>query len=120
MEGIDWTAVAAIAAVASLAGHLVMGGLLWRMRGEFATRRDAGETTARLNRHNERIVALESRIAALPTEKSLHELAIMMERLSGELKVAIERISGVQGDLDRIEQTLERHEDILSQAARQA
>lgn len=119
---IDWNAVSAITGVLQILGALVLAAIFWRMKGEFAskkeTERERESVRERLDNHGTRLTRLETSIDNLPTGKDLHALGTSMERLSGEIRVAVERVSGVKEDLGRMEKTLMRHEDILSEAAR--
>lgn len=51
---------------------------------------------SRLERGEERFLALDSRIGQLPTEKSISDLALQLERVSGDVRVAIEQVGGVR------------------------
>lgn len=118
MQSVNWAAVIAIVGVLNLGGAVGMSALLWRMRGEFATRPDVKALSERLDSHHERISDIESHLKILPTGEAIHSLAVSIERLRGDINVVGERLSGFKDDIDRVEGTLTRHEDILSEAAR--
>lgn len=118
MAGFEWSTIYYAAATISLVAGIVMTLVTLRLRKEFASKEEVDKLDARLNRHHERMVALETIVQHLPSEKGFHELALAMKALGGDLGIASERITGVMRDLGRIEATITRHEDILSNAAR--
>lgn len=119
MGEINWPAVMVAIALINLIGGVLLAALLWRARGEFATKAELAKASERLDRHNERLVGVEAVLQHMPTKNSFHELAIAMKGLEGELGKAVVHIGGVTQDLTRIESTIRRHEDILSSAARE-
>lgn len=115
---IPWSTIYyALSAVALLTG-IIMTLLTQRLKRDFASKEELVDVKARLDRQHERMVAIETIVQHLPNEKGFHELALAMKALGGDLGVASERITGVMRDLGRIEATITRHEDILSNAAR--
>lgn len=117
---LDWNIVVAVVGILNLVGALLFGALIWRMRGEFVGKDDHETLRQRVDSHEIKLAKLETRTQRMPTSADLHALAVAMERLGGEIGVAVERISGVKEDIDRIEETMNRHDDILSHAARGA
>lgn len=112
-----------VIALVAVLNFLMMFGtaaLMWRMRGEFVTRKEFDALSDRMNRMHDRHLKLEGIIEHLPTQKGFHELAIAMERLSGNLNVAVERITSIKEGQGDVKETLERHEDILAALAREA
>lgn len=64
------------------------------------------------------IAAMATVVSGLPSAQGLHELALSIERLRGDLKAA-EAARNAQTDYFRsIDEMLQRHDDILSEAAR--
>ena len=63
----------------------------------------------------ERVTTLEAQLRETPTSKSLHEVALGLERLSGDLKVVVERTDGMKGLFDLQQSVVVRLEDYLKQ-----
>lgn len=57
-----------------------------------------------------RLVELETKVAALPTHKAVHELAISIEHLAGEVKALNARQDGMVKIVERLETITERQE----------
>lgn len=106
----------------------VVGWLWWALRREFATKDDVrialteirqsigDQITARAvqdARLSGRIDLLEQRVAALPVQADLHQIATLLARLD-------ERMVSLQTTLTGLVHQVERHETILADAARDA
>lgn len=60
-----------------------------------------------------RVGQIETCLASVPSESALHELALSITGLRGDLKVAVEKIDGLGKVVSRVEQVVGRHEDYL-------
>lgn len=60
-----------------------------------------------------RLVVLEERVAAVPTHKAVHDLAISIEHLAGEVKALTARQDGIKSLVDRLETVTNRQEEHL-------
>ncbi len=61
----------------------------------------------------ERLSTAEARIAEAPSAKSLHELSLSVERMSGNLKALGERMGGIDRVVDRVDKMVTRQETYL-------
>ncbi len=117
---VDWNAIGGITTIVQFLGVLVVAVIFWKARNEFASKKEIETIRQRVDSHGIRLTQLETETRHYPTSSDIHALATAMESLRGDINVAVERVSGVKEDLDRMENTLMRHEDILSTAAREA
>jgi uncharacterized protein HemX len=78
--------------------------LLEQERGR--RRHDFENLTARLTR-------AEARLDDAPTGKALHEVAVSIERLSGDLRSAVTRMDGMDRLVQRLEAVAQRQEDYI-------
>jgi hypothetical protein len=60
-----------------------------------------------------RLTKAEACLENVPTEKTLHELALTIRGLGGDLHVAVEKIEGMGRIVDRLERVVSRHEEHL-------
>lgn len=100
---IDWTLVYMI--VAALFTFF-QGWALWSAKKQFAS---AAEVTAL----ETRVQLIENHIEKAPDEKAFHELSLAMSTLSGELKVANERTTGLKDTVNRLNSIVQRQEEHL-------
>jgi len=61
----------------------------------------------------ERLTKAESCLEKVPTEETLHKLAINLTALGGDLKAVVEKIEGMNKSVERMERVVTRHEDFL-------
>ena len=99
------------------AGGIFAAALLWRMRGEFATRTDLATLQADLNAYGKRIERMEGDMRHLPTRDDIHALHVEVTSMRGELREMRAENRGVRDILSRTEAALTRHEDIIHAAA---
>jgi hypothetical protein len=59
----------------------------------------------------QRTCALEGQVAAMPGDKSMHDLALTLERLNGT-------VGGMGKVMERLEKVVDRHEEYLQQRGR--
>lgn len=68
-----------------------------------------------------RLKAIEVKVEAMPTHKAVHELAISIEHLAGEVKALNARQDGMKAVVERLETVTNRQEEhLLNRGARQA
>lgn len=63
-----------------------------------------------------RLTKAEGKLEETPTSKAIHELAIAIEHLSGDLRATVERLNGLSGIVERLEKAAVRQEDYLRNA----
>ncbi len=61
----------------------------------------------------ERLSTAEARLKDAPSTKSLHELSLSVERMSGNLKALGERMGGMDRVVERMDRILSRQEEFL-------
>lgn len=67
----------------------------------------------RMDRHENRIVALEQSMREMPDKDSLHRLELMMASMSGDLKAISATMAGNAEVTKRLEAIVSRHEQHL-------
>ncbi|WP_419787230.1 DUF2730 family protein [Pseudodesulfovibrio sp.] len=60
-----------------------------------------------------RLSAAEACLKSAPTEEAIHDLALTIEKFGGSLRVAVEKIEGVDRLVTRLERIVTRHEDYM-------
>lgn len=105
-------------------GGVVVAALLWRMRGEFATKGDlaaARDEIGKLGDHidgvDTRVKGMERDMQHLPTKEDIHNLHIEVTKMRGELGEMRAESRGMRDIMARAEAVLLRHEDIIASAA---
>ena len=98
-------------------GGIVVASLLWRMRGEFATKADLAPLRADLAANTQRVERMERDMQHLPTREDIHNLHIEVTKMRGELGEMRAEGRGLREILARTEVVLTRHEDIIATAA---
>ncbi|MEG2173820.1 MAG: DUF2730 family protein [Desulfovibrionaceae bacterium] len=104
---------------------LVVQGLfawaLWSLRRVFVRSDEFALHVSRESRAQQaldnRLTALESRVAQLPDGEALSGLAAAVESLRGDIKVVDARISGVDRLMVRLERALDRQDNYLRHQA---
>lgn len=99
------------------AGGIAVGALLWRMRGEFATKSDMAAMKTELGKYSGRIERMEGDMKHLPTREDIHSLHIDVTKMRGELGEMRAENRGIREIMVRAEAVLTRHEDIIATAA---
>ncbi len=110
---VDWNALFGIVGLLNIVGATILTAVFWRLRGEFATKKELASIINEMKEHSDRLTILETHTKEMPT-------AAAVERLTGDIKVTVERLAGAIKNLERVERTIMRHEDILAGAAREA
>lgn len=67
----------------------------------------------RLANHADRITRAEADIEDKPTANALHEVAVSITGLGGDLKAVVARLDGVENLVQRVEAVSERQESYL-------
>ena len=105
-------------------GGIAVAALLWRMRGEFATKTDLSaareEITAAghsVDAMGQRIDRVERDMRHLPTREDIHNLHIEVTKMRGEMSEMRAEARGLRDIMERTEAVLIRHEDIIATAA---
>lgn len=62
---------------------------------------------------DKRVTTAEACLRNVPSEKTLHELALTIRSFGGDLHVAVEKIEGMGRIVDRLERVVTRHEEFL-------
>lgn len=102
----DLTAIGSWISIVTALSTLIMGGLMWRMRGEFASRVDHSALAGKVEAAEQAIAGIESKLDGVPSHKEVAAIREDIAHLNGEVKVMAERIDGVKGVLERFEYPL--------------
>lgn len=119
-----WQIVFSGLVVTANALSLAAGYYAWRTKREQIRKE---EVDAAIQRIHERVDRLQGREAELrdrvsrtergleetPTSKAVHELALSISNMSGELKAVVERLNGMAQLVERQEKVTERLEDYM-------
>lgn len=103
--------------------------VLWSLKGKFVTKEEFEEfieqTNARFQAGTERmgkLTGLIERVSLsldnLPTKDDVHNLALAMREVGGDLKAMRETARGIEGDITELRTTVRRHEEIMTDAVR--
>lgn len=60
-----------------------------------------------------RLSDAEACLRLVPSEKAIHDLALTIQDFGGDLRVAVEKIEGVDRLVGRLERIVTRHEDYM-------
>ena len=101
-------------------GGIVVAALLWRMRGEFATKADLASMRTDLSAYGQRIERMENDMRHLPTREDIHSLRLEVRAMNGELREMRAEARGMRDIMERTEQAVTRHDDIIASAAARA
>lgn len=120
-----WADLKDIAAVVSPVGTILLAIALAYLRGHFVTRKEheavvlkQAEMKERLDRGDARFTQLGERIATLPTRQDMHELALAVTAMGGDLKAVTASMTGLRDITERIEAAVARHESIFAEGGR--
>lgn len=103
--------------VIALAAQVIVGWILWSMRVAFASKKDLQAQELMIDGIRLKIVEMEGRMRNMPAADAMHELSNSMERLRGDIKVVTARLDGTNALMNRVENTVARHEQIFTQVA---
>ncbi|HYC03699.1 MAG TPA: DUF2730 family protein [Azospirillaceae bacterium] len=92
----------------------------WSLGQLFAARGDLEREAAERAALADRVLVLETVARHLPTAQQLQDLMLRIEGLRGDLKATDESIEGFRDTLARIDRVVDRHEQIIADAARKA
>lgn len=62
---------------------------------------------------DKRLTTAEACLKNVPSEEALHDLALAVRDLGGDLRVAVEKIEGIGRIVGRLEKVVTRHEDYM-------
>lgn len=99
-------------------GGAGMAFLLWRFRGEFATKADLAALASNSADTGKRIERIEEVMKHQPSKDDIHKLQLAMTEIKGSLAVMRAESEGSRDLLSRVETALTRHEDILATNSR--
>jgi len=83
----------------------------WSVKRGLVTKEEHSRLTDRVN-------TIESRLSGVPNAASIHELALTIERLRGDLKALASDMKGMGNLVERLDKVVTRHEQIFTSAAR--
>lgn len=90
---------------------------IWSLRKEFVLKKDCETCRSALEKEDakqaHRITRTEDILAAMPDAQALHDLALLIERLSGDVRTLGERVGGYGQIMERVEKVVARHENYL-------
>jgi len=104
----------------------VVAAFMFLMRSQFVTQKDfeahKQSTEDRFKAGSEKMADMtavigrvELALKNLPTKDHMHELALALQELRGDLKAIRTETKGLADDIERQGETLVRHEDIIAQ-----
>lgn len=88
-----------------LAG-LVSTAILWRLKGEFASKADLQETLDRLDTVETEMVGVRAKLDTLPNHEDMSNVRERLASMEGAIKVAAEQIEGLRQVMARLERPL--------------
>ena len=91
--------------LAALAG-LVATAILWRLKGEFASKADLQQTRDRLDTVEAEIERVCTRLEMLPDHEDLSDVRERLASMEGAIKVASEQVEGLRQVMVRLERPL--------------
>jgi Tfp pilus assembly protein PilO len=107
-------------------GLLVWG--LWSLRSSFVSRREFEASNEAMQKKlieevrqshlaaeavSTKVDRFEVRLETMPSQKEVHDLTVSVEKLSGKVGAAVERLEAADRNQDRMERVLNRVEDYL-------
>jgi len=102
--------------------QLFMGWALWSLRKEFMTKKDCEscrggikEAAGALER---RVMRSEDTLERMPGTGMVHNLALAIERLSGDVQTLGQQTKGLTDLVERVERVVARHEEHLLHGGR--
>jgi len=109
----DWKAVTDFAQVTLIVGQAVVLGILFLLKGTFATKKDlSGAIELGANAHH-RLDLLEQRVAQLPTHDTIVEMREDIGELrTGQAKSEV-KLTGVDEKLDLLRTSVTRMDEFL-------
>lgn len=87
-------------------GAFAFGLLLWRLKGEFAGKKEQGELEHRMERTEADVARLKTLVESIPDHEDLSDLKTKLAEVEGGVKVVATEISGLKEVLKRIEEPL--------------
>lgn len=106
-------------------GPLALVVLIWRLRGEFATKADLAKLSDKVDGLSTqstgtgmRVESLEREMQLLPTRADIHSLQIVVTEIKGSLNEMRAEARGDRDLLGRLDAALVRHEDIIAATGR--
>ncbi len=106
----------------------VIGWVLWSLRSSFVSRSEFEASNAAMQNKlieevrqsqsmakaaSTKVDRFEVRLEAMPSQKEVHDLTVSVEKLSGKVGAAVERLEAADRNQDRMERVLNRVEDYL-------
>lgn len=98
-------------------GGIAVAALLWRMRGEFATKADLAPMRADLTAATQRIERMEGDMRHLPTREDINNLRLAVSNMHGDMREMRAEAKATRDIVERTEAAITRHDDILATAA---
>lgn len=111
MSGFEVLRLAAdFASLALAIGAFVYAHVQTRRR---ARSEELADLRERLERLRERVQSAEGRLEETPNSKAIHELALAIERISGDLRATVAELNGLGEIVKRLDRITERQETYL-------
>lgn len=95
-----------VAAIIAGIGGLVASAVLWRLKGEFASKADMAATQARLDDVETDVAEIKVRLTMLPDHEDMAELKTRLASVEGSVRVVSTELAGVREVMERIERPL--------------
>ena len=91
----------------------------WRAKREQVTRdqieASRSEASVRLSNHSERLARLESTASTAPRSEHVHDLALSIKELRGDIKVLTSRLDGTDDLVTRVETVTARQGEYIQE-----
>lgn len=104
--------------VIAIALQFVLGLVVRSMKNSFASKDELKAVEKQHQEHEVKLTDMEGRLRNIPAASAMHDLSNSIERLRGDLKVLNAELSGTNGIIQRLENTVQRHESIFAQGSR--
>lgn len=89
-------------------------GLIKLIRDQRKDQRKDQEENAKAHASlDKRLSDAEACLRSVPSEEAIHDLALTIQQFGGDLRVAVEKIEGVDRLVGRLERIVTRHEDYM-------
>lgn len=93
--------------IVQLAASVVLAlALLW-LKTQFATRGDVAAANERIDDVEERVNAIEAKMAGLATREDITKILVKLEHSDGERKALAAKVDGIDDKLTRLERPLD-------------
>lgn len=97
-----------VAAIIAGLGGVVATAVLWRLKGEFASKADMKAAQDRLDEVETDVAEIKVRMTTLPDHEDMSELKTRLASVEGSVRVVSTELAGLREVMERIERPLNR------------